>query len=62
MESSSVQARLASAGGGALDALAGVNGKIAYLAGAGGCGMRGAVQWLMSEGWEVWGEDSAGWD
>ncbi len=62
MEFSPVQAGLTSTGGGALDALAGVNGKIAYLAGAGGCGMRGAAQWLISEGWEVWGADSAGWN
>jgi len=48
------------AGHGALDSLAGAGGRTAYLAGAGGCGMRGAAAWLLAEGWEIWGEDSAG--
>ena len=37
------------AGHGALDGLAGPGGRTAYLAGAGGCGMRGAAAWLLAE-------------
>ena len=43
---------------GALDALAGVHGRTAYLAGAGGCGMRGLAHFLLAAGWRVWGADS----
>lgn len=40
-----------------LDALAGPAGRTAYLAGAGGTGMRGLAQILLENGWEVWGSD-----
>ncbi len=43
---------------GPLDALAGAHGRTAFLAGAGGCGMRGLAHFLLAAGWQVWGADS----
>ncbi len=41
----------------ALQELAGEYGTTAYLAGAGGCGMRGLATLLLQAGWQVWGAD-----
>jgi UDP-N-acetylmuramate--alanine ligase len=43
-----------------LDALAESNGRTAFLAGAGGCGMRGLAAFLLQSGWRVWGSDRSG--
>jgi UDP-N-acetylmuramate--alanine ligase len=43
-----------------LDALAESNGRTAFLAGAGGCGMRGLAAFLLQSGWRVWGADQSG--
>ncbi|MBC8328668.1 MAG: hypothetical protein H8E31_07970 [Planctomycetes bacterium] len=40
-----------------LDALARGGACSAYLAGAGGCGMRGLASFLLECGWQVWGAD-----
>lgn len=41
-----------------LDALAGSAGRTAFLAGVGGCGLRGIADFLLAAGWQVWGSDS----
>lgn len=43
-----------------LQELAGEFGATAYLAGAGGCGMRGLATLLLQAGWQVWGADQNG--
>lgn len=43
-----------------LDALAGSAGRTAFLAGAGGCGVRGIADFLLAAGWQVWGSDQGG--
>ena len=40
-----------------LDALAGSAGRTAFLAGVGGCGLRGIADFLLAAGWQVWGSD-----
>lgn len=40
-----------------LDALAGDAGRTAFLAGVGGCGLRGIADFLLAAGWQVWGSD-----
>lgn len=42
-----------------LDSLAGTAGRTAYLAGAGGSGMRGLATLLLENGWELYGADRA---
>ncbi len=55
--SSTGTAAAAPSAGGALQELAGEFGTTAYLAGAGGCGMRGLATLLLQAGWDVWGAD-----
>lgn len=43
-----------------LDALAGQAGRTAFLAGVGGCGVRGIAGFLLAAGWQVWGSDRGG--
>ncbi len=43
-----------------LDALAGQAGRTAFLAGVGGCGVRGIAGFLLAAGWQVWGSDRSG--
>ncbi|MCH2101667.1 MAG: Mur ligase domain-containing protein [Planctomycetes bacterium] len=40
-----------------LDVLAGDAGRTAFLAGVGGCGLRGIADFLLAAGWQVWGSD-----
>ena len=46
--------------GSELDALAGAAGRTAFLAGVGGCGLRGIADFLLAAGWQVWGSDAGG--
>jgi len=51
-------AGISSAQPGTLSALAQGGKSTAFLAGAGGCGMRGLASFLLENDWEVWGADS----